>query len=302
MVFAFNAAGGAYWVEGDSTPPDEWHHVAGTIGKKGAHLYIDGYHSAFKDSTSYAVSTNNLYIGRYGSNYFDGSIADVRIYGRQLTQQEIAIIARNGWDAGEASRRVRSNDDHRLVVKLHAPEMQHQPTFVVDNWWNTSEPTNLFWDGDRLSYGSGYRCHVDEDNKKLIVQVNRRVIGSSHELFIDDNDSTGAGKIAMKQLSYEFGSIWVKNFSGSTLGNSTSGDWAFKIDTSNTSCATTEGVRTATEFKSAVATSGSYQSSSSSFEFMDYLVLDISLVQYRLGCVIRIYGLEHQRQRIIISA
>lgn len=70
----------------------EWYHASATFDGSTAKIYVNGIE---KNSTTVSIAYENnrvLMIGRYsaGDFYFDGSIADVRIYNRALTQEEIA--------------------------------------------------------------------------------------------------------------------------------------------------------------------------------------------------------------------
>jgi len=92
-------AGGQSW-EGDGI----WHHIVGTVGKisNTTELWIDG---VLKESITgvgtlnEATSAISMCQNGVGGSYFDGDMKDVAIYGRQLTDAEIAVI----YNAGAAS-------------------------------------------------------------------------------------------------------------------------------------------------------------------------------------------------------
>ena len=74
----------------------EWHHVVAVIDGGKAWLYVDGAERT-SDSTVSELRPNSrpLYIGSSSggsSAYFNGAIADVRIYDRLLSDQEIALL------------------------------------------------------------------------------------------------------------------------------------------------------------------------------------------------------------------
>ena len=75
-----------------------WHHVAGTYDGSVARLYIDGVNgnNSPSSSTSGAPSvTGAIIIGKHGnaaSNYFVGTMDDLRIYNKALTAAEIQAI------------------------------------------------------------------------------------------------------------------------------------------------------------------------------------------------------------------
>jgi hypothetical protein len=76
-----------------------WHHVVGTysttdgiIGTQS--IYLDGILENTKGSAAaLAISTiNNVYIGRYASNYFNENINDVRVYNRAISSTEVSSL------------------------------------------------------------------------------------------------------------------------------------------------------------------------------------------------------------------
>ena len=89
-------------IRGDTKLNNErWYHVAATWDGSYVRIYVDGQ----LDMTPVAYSgpigtdTRTLYIGgRSGTEYFDGSLDDVRLYGAALSQEEIAeIYGLVGW-------------------------------------------------------------------------------------------------------------------------------------------------------------------------------------------------------------
>lgn len=89
------------WIEAnvsvDDSFNDDWHHVAGTYNGSELKTFIDGGLNA---TTAHVgdidSSTNNLTIGTNSEEdgrYYEGSIDEVRIYNRALTDGEILYIA-----------------------------------------------------------------------------------------------------------------------------------------------------------------------------------------------------------------
>ncbi|MGH7176842.1 MAG: LamG-like jellyroll fold domain-containing protein [Tepidisphaeraceae bacterium] len=75
-----------------------WHHVAGTYNGSALRIYLDGAQVA-QQSGSGAIATTGdpLYIGTktstaVGTDFFDGSMDEIRIYGRGLSAQEVSAI------------------------------------------------------------------------------------------------------------------------------------------------------------------------------------------------------------------
>jgi len=84
-------------VTGLSLGDGNWHHLAftydGSLGSNNISVYVDGTLKANGNQTGALKipSTNNTTIASYGAtNYFNGSIDDVRIYNRALTSGEIS--------------------------------------------------------------------------------------------------------------------------------------------------------------------------------------------------------------------
>ena len=71
-----------------------WHLVTATLTAGGAAaLYIDGASVGTASGMNPgATDTGSLYIGRDGSNYFNGAVDDVRMYSRPLIAAEIAAL------------------------------------------------------------------------------------------------------------------------------------------------------------------------------------------------------------------
>ena len=77
---------------GGSLSSDVWHHVAGTFNGGMLALYVDGVLAATASKGgSIATNSNNLVIGNHPTlpRPYDGSIDEVRIWSRALSQQEI---------------------------------------------------------------------------------------------------------------------------------------------------------------------------------------------------------------------
>lgn len=87
---------------GSSLADGAWHLVTGVKSGSTGYLYVDGVQvgtSAVSGTTT--GGTSYLGIGKYGSsgtNYFNGSLDDIRIYSRSLTSDEIVSI-RDSYEA-----------------------------------------------------------------------------------------------------------------------------------------------------------------------------------------------------------
>jgi hypothetical protein len=79
--------------------PDTWHHIVGTFSGSQANLYIDNVlDNSATNSPSVTPTQDILTIGanNNGSEYFTGSIDEVRIYNRALTPAEITTLFNQG--------------------------------------------------------------------------------------------------------------------------------------------------------------------------------------------------------------
>jgi len=97
--FIFFTGSGGHYLDGVYSRPftdSEWHHVAGVRNGPVMDLFVDGRSAFFNpyQKPEFLDSGQNAFIGRQVSdranNMFDGLIDDVRIYGRALSQTEVA--------------------------------------------------------------------------------------------------------------------------------------------------------------------------------------------------------------------
>jgi len=83
---------------------NEWHHIVGTYSEGGGadnvNIYIDGDLETTSTSTGIINSnTEPFHIGRdtySGGSFFDGSIDEVKIYNRALSEPEILKNYKHG--------------------------------------------------------------------------------------------------------------------------------------------------------------------------------------------------------------
>ena len=77
----------------DNVPLNQWSHLAGTFDGRYVKIYRDGELKHTKDIGRFVkidTTAQPVWIGRYGNTqYFSGSIDDVRIYDRALSAEEI---------------------------------------------------------------------------------------------------------------------------------------------------------------------------------------------------------------------
>jgi hypothetical protein len=253
-----------------SIKDNSWHHVALELNHPTATLYIDGKEADARLFYDNQISNPAQPLTLGGATSFNGYLDDIRIYHEVLGDDNLMAIMRGGFDAGKGQYIVRANNDNRLVIYMHGSATRRiQPSFTLDNWWSNTPPQYVYLDGVSLTSGSDYLATVNAANKRLVIQLNKVLTTSSHQIFIDDDDATGAGKVAMKKMYYASAgtdSTWVKNFGGTNLGAATSGEWAFVINSSAAG-----GTRLAEQFKTAVKDPLAAYSTSATASALNYL-------------------------------
>ena len=84
----------------DEVLPAGWRHIAAVRDHGALHLYVDGERVARSDrdhSADFSLDTDApLRIGFGQHDYLNGSLADVRLYGRALGGREVATLAAMG--------------------------------------------------------------------------------------------------------------------------------------------------------------------------------------------------------------
>jgi len=67
-----------------------WYHVVGTYDRQHVKIYVNGKLEGLSNRTDAMPSTeNNVVVGVWSSNYFQGLIDEVRIYNRALSAEEV---------------------------------------------------------------------------------------------------------------------------------------------------------------------------------------------------------------------
>ena len=67
-----------------------WYHVVGTYDRQHVKIYVNGKLKGSSNRTDAMPSTeNNVVVGFWSSNYFQGLIDEVRIYNRALSAEEV---------------------------------------------------------------------------------------------------------------------------------------------------------------------------------------------------------------------
>ncbi len=99
---------------GTISDTSSWHHVATTYDGSTAKFYIDGILSGSSSFSQSFTAASSLYIAGdpSASEYFNGSIDDVRIYNRTLSSDEVASLAAGYPNEGETNSSLSITGDY----------------------------------------------------------------------------------------------------------------------------------------------------------------------------------------------
>lgn len=123
--------GGPVWMGGTPSTPLEWHHLVATYDGKTVIFYVDGVLQAQQDVANYLGNSGSpMYIGVYGpdGHFFDGSVDEIALYDKPLSQERISAH----YTAGLSS--VRAMDTAPVIVSQPADTstfLGHKATFNV---------------------------------------------------------------------------------------------------------------------------------------------------------------------------
>lgn len=220
-----------------------WYHLAVTIDTGGATLYINGV-SKGKHYASYGYDFGSrvMTVGtRFSStNWFEGSINDVRVYDHILSTKEIKDLARglclhyrlNFEDLYEPIEYIQSTGTQRVKLNL-TPKSTYkiESTFAITDTTKTSS----IWCARGTSTGSytttafyiansGVRC--DYGISATMTSIGSLVANTKHTLTMNKNVwyLDGVQKTSMTASTFTAGSpiqLFVSHYNGidSNLGN-----------------------------------------------------------------------------------
>lgn len=93
--FAVGNGSGFNYIDSSRKIDDNvWHFITAVAESNRLKIYVDGKLSdeAIRTYTGSATSSSNLFIGRWGGNYYTGALDEVRIHNRPLTLSEIQAL------------------------------------------------------------------------------------------------------------------------------------------------------------------------------------------------------------------
>jgi hypothetical protein len=83
------------WVPGSAIKKNQWHQITNVIEADSGyiHLYLDGVFQGQHTDTAWTQELQtNLYLGRYNTDYYNGTIDNFRIYNRALSAAEVKAL------------------------------------------------------------------------------------------------------------------------------------------------------------------------------------------------------------------
>jgi len=136
-----------------------WYHLVGTYDNEFIKLYIDGNLKAVEGlGKPIDVTTNKLYIGGQGTNFFNGAIDEVKIYSRTLNADQVYYL----YNSGHCKRYTGINpynltgQQHRMLMNFPANLNTEEINSVASSYpwmnpYNMSICDKLFLTQDALN-------------------------------------------------------------------------------------------------------------------------------------------------------
>lgn len=175
--------GGWRTVNFDTIPQEGvWYHLAAVFTGTGMNVYLNGRPDG---STTFAATTikhparNNVYIGRYGANYFNGTIDSVRIYNRTLSSQEIYRHYRQWMTDSQIDGGLRTDGRDDYVEVPNDSTLNPVNRITLEAWINYRGGGGsgaLLWQYPLTKYESGvpdqYKITIQGSIPRIHVQIN----------------------------------------------------------------------------------------------------------------------------------
>jgi hypothetical protein len=229
-----------------------WRHVAVSFSKYNGwlKLFVDGKPDGIKlVDPSITESSVNVSIG----NDFAGLIDDVRYYAKEISEETIRAVSQNRYRVNEGRYMVRASNNNTMELKIDGTGTvpRQFPVFQIANYWATSAPKAVYYDGAWQSTPANYIADLNDEYNILTIGFNSAVKNSGLRIYIDDNDSSGAYMTdPMPAMTWgESGSdFYVQNFGSDKFGAAGSNEFYLYWKMANTGAAGMGGELT--QFKS----------------------------------------------------
>ncbi len=255
-----------------------WHHVAVhcNAATDSILLYVDGEVDAISGSSiSVGTGTHRIEIG---TNYA-GILDDIRMYGRDLWSEDIAMLSTIGYRTNDGRYALRADNNNTIQFNIDGGTYnRHYPVFHLTNYWATDADPVLYVNQTRWTNTASdtmYRVTLDDHENLLIVGLDSVLTSDGLTIYIDDgNDSSAVWETDPVDSVYSTvnaNTIVVKNFSGDNLGADGSDTWALVIDRD---CGTTtsQGCGGITDFYSSEVDASTAWSSATNLVTSNYML------------------------------
>ena len=209
-----------------------WHHITGSFDGESLKIYIDGIQDASVSvSSAVTFATVSAKVGNYydGTEFFEGSISDIRVYDRPLSSSEIQSIY-----AGELV------SAPGLMSSADKTKLDGLPSSAITAPASPAQGDILYFNGtiwEKLSAGtSGQYLQTQgaSANPQWATVTGTgtggllKASGSGYAL---DNGSTGRGTVGTKSVSLEysesgsgFGATGIHSVVSGGMNNTASGN------------------------------------------------------------------------------
>ncbi len=202
-------------------------------------LFIDG-EPVYYQVHQYPLTPNseNVILG----NGFSGVIDDVRFYNTELSEETIKAVYMNGYRPNEGQYMLRASNNNTVHFKISGSVTypRYFPIFQIDNYWHTSKPDYVYYNGAWMTENTHYLAALDDAANILYIGFNSNITSTDLRIYIDDADEDGAYMVnptdTLTRGAVSRGGYYVKNTGSSSFGPSGSNEFYlyWKMDNGET--------------------------------------------------------------------
>ncbi len=167
---------------GTFTNPTAWHHYVTTFDGTSAKMYVDGALRTTVAKPNWNTTSSNFFIGgnSYGGSSFTGSVDDLVIYDRALTDTEVTNLF--------------NTNNITLPVNLISYTAKTQNNTAVLNWKTASEINNSHFTVAKSTDGTNF---------KEIAKVNAKSANGADYFYTDYNTTNGTNYYRLTQVDLD---------------------------------------------------------------------------------------------------